>query len=84
MWSFNPKAFLFRGNFAVYVTGSIACYKTLKLIRKLKRCGANVKVVMSNGAQRFINPLTFKAISGIPLFGTKTWGIPLTEFPTLI
>lgn len=47
----------------VGVTGSIAIYKTLELIRLYIKDGASVKVVMSESAKRFINPITFEAIS---------------------
>ncbi len=50
-------------NIAVGVTGSIAIYKALELIRLYKKSGANVKVVMSEGAKRFISPLTFEALT---------------------
>lgn len=48
---------------AVIVTGSIAIYKTLELIRQFIKAGSNVKVIMSESAKRFITPLTFEAIS---------------------
>lgn len=50
-------------NILVAVTGSIAAYKTLELIRLYVKAGANVKVIMTNGAKKFINPLTFETIS---------------------
>ncbi|MEA3353762.1 MAG: bifunctional phosphopantothenoylcysteine decarboxylase/phosphopantothenate--cysteine ligase CoaBC [Campylobacterota bacterium] len=50
-------------NILVAVTGSIAVYKSLELIRLYKKAGANVKVIMTNGAKKFINPLTFETIS---------------------
>ncbi len=45
------------------VTGSIAIYKTLELIRLFIKSGAKVRVVMSESAKEFITPLTFEAIS---------------------
>jgi phosphopantothenoylcysteine decarboxylase/phosphopantothenate--cysteine ligase len=50
-------------NILIGVTGSIAIYKTLELIRLLVKAGANVRVLMSEEAKRFITPLTFEAIS---------------------
>jgi len=50
-------------NILVAVTGSIAIYKTLELIRLYIKAGANVKVIMTNGAKKFINPLTFETVS---------------------
>ena len=51
-------------NILIGVTGSIAIYKTIELIRRFVKEGANVKVMMSDGAKEFIMPLTFEAISG--------------------
>ena len=48
----------------VAVTGSIAIYKTLELIRLFVKAGAEVRVVISAPAQKFITALTFEAISG--------------------
>ena len=47
----------------VGVTGSIAIYKTLDLIRLYVKAGAIVRVIMTDGAKKFINPITFEAIS---------------------
>jgi phosphopantothenoylcysteine decarboxylase/phosphopantothenate--cysteine ligase len=46
------------------VTGSIAIYKSLELIRLLSKAGAEVKVVMSEAAKKFVTPLTFETLSG--------------------
>ena len=45
------------------VSGSIAIYKTLELIRLFIKSGAKVRVVMSESSKEFIAPLTFEAIS---------------------
>ncbi len=47
----------------VGVTGSIAIYKALDLIRLYIKAGAQVRVIMTDGAKKFINPITFEAIS---------------------
>ncbi len=47
----------------VGVTGSIAIYKACELVRLFVKSGANVKVVMTPSAQKFITPLTFEAIT---------------------
>lgn len=47
----------------VGVTGSIAAYKSLDIVRELKRLGADVVVVMTENAKRFVTPLSFKTIS---------------------
>ena len=49
------------------VTGGIAAYKSAELVRRLRERGAEVRVVMSLGAQRFVTPLTFQAVSGNPV-----------------
>ena len=46
------------------VTGSIAAYKAVLLLRRLQEEGALVKVVLSKGAQAFITPLTFASLVG--------------------
>ena len=47
-------------NILLAVTGSIAIYKSLELIRLFIKAGANVKVILSDGAKKFINPITFE------------------------
>lgn len=51
-------------NIIVAVTGGIAAYKSAILVRRLKDAGFQVRVVMTQGAQAFITPLTFQALSG--------------------
>ncbi|MEY8252128.1 MAG: bifunctional phosphopantothenoylcysteine decarboxylase/phosphopantothenate--cysteine ligase CoaBC [Colwellia sp.] len=46
------------------ITGGIAAYKTPELVRRLKDHGADVRVVMTQGAKAFITPLTLQAVSG--------------------
>ena len=46
------------------VTGSIAAYKAVSLLRLLRRESATVSVVMTAGARRFVTPLTFEVLSG--------------------
>lgn len=50
-------------NILLCVSGSIAAYKALELASMLKKLGAQVAVVMSQSAQRFITPLSFEAIT---------------------
>ena len=51
----------------VGVTGGIAAYKTPDLVRRLRAAGAEVRVVMTEGARAFVQPLTFQAVSGQPV-----------------
>ncbi len=46
------------------VSGGIAAYKIPELVRRLKDQGADVRVVMTEGAKAFITPLTLQAVSG--------------------
>ncbi|MCK8624169.1 bifunctional phosphopantothenoylcysteine decarboxylase/phosphopantothenate--cysteine ligase CoaBC [Apilactobacillus sp. M161] len=50
-------------NIVLYVCGSISNYKSLLLLRLLKKQGANVRVVMTKNAQMFVSPLTFQTLS---------------------
>lgn len=54
------------------VSGGIAAYKAADLVRRLQDAGATVQVVMTDGAQRFVTPLTFAALSGHPV-RTTLW-----------
>lgn len=46
------------------VTGSIACYKAVDLASKLTQAGALVDVVMTDGAKKFVAPLSFRSVTG--------------------
>lgn len=46
------------------VTGGIAAYKAVDLTSRLKKEGAEVKVIMTDAAKEFVNPLTFQTMSG--------------------
>ena len=46
------------------VTGGIAAYKSPDIVRRLVERGAEVQVVMTAGAQEFVTPMTFQAVSG--------------------
>lgn len=48
----------------VGITGGIAAYKTIELIRLLKKANAEVRVVLTPAAAEFVTPLTLQAISG--------------------
>ncbi len=50
------------------VTGSIAAYKAAELTREFIRKGADVRVVMTKNAAEFVSPLTFRALSGNPVY----------------
>ena len=49
------------------VTGSIACYKAVDLCSKLVQGGALVDVILTEAAQKFVAPLTFRSITHRPV-----------------
>ena len=50
-------------NIALYVTGGIAVYKVVDLMRSFIKKGANVRVAMTESATQFVSPLTFQILS---------------------
>ncbi len=50
-------------NILIGVSGSIAIYKTLELIRLFVKNGDNVRVIMTKSAKKFITPLTFESLT---------------------
>jgi len=56
------------------ITGGIAAYKAADLARRLQEAGAQVRVVMTDGAQQFITPLTLQALTGEPV-RTSLWDV---------
>ncbi len=56
------------------VTGGIACYKAVDLVRLLVKTGYRVQVIMTRGAVEFVTPLTFQTISGNPV-ATETFNL---------
>src|SRR5688572_20885532 len=54
------------------ITGGIAAYKAAELTRLLIKAGAEVRVVMTEAATRFITPMTLQALSGQPVW-TDLW-----------
>lgn len=55
-------------NIVLGVTGSIACYKAADVASKLVQCGANVDVILTRAACEFVTPLTFRSLTGRPVF----------------
>jgi len=56
------------------VTGGIACYKVVELVRLLVKGGFSVQVIMTRGAMEFVTPLTFQTLSGRPV-ATETFSL---------
>jgi len=62
----------------VGVSGGIAAYKAAEVVRALQRQALEVRVVMTDAAQRFIQPLTFAALTGHKVI-TSLWPQPESE-----
>ncbi|MCQ2916002.1 bifunctional phosphopantothenoylcysteine decarboxylase/phosphopantothenate--cysteine ligase CoaBC [Helicobacter pylori] len=60
---FYPLRLLENKRVLLLVSGSIAAYKSLELVRLLFKSGASIQVVMSESAKKFIKPLSFEALS---------------------
>jgi phosphopantothenoylcysteine decarboxylase/phosphopantothenate--cysteine ligase len=57
------------------VTGSIAAYKAVELASKLTQAGAQVDVILTPAAEKFITPLTFQSVTGRKAFtDADLWG----------
>jgi len=54
-------------NIVLGVTGGIAVYKAVEVLRLLVKSGADVHVVMTRSAKEFVTPLTFQTLSGNPV-----------------
>lgn len=54
-------------NVVLGVSGGIAVYKAVELLRLLTKAGADVHVIMTKNAREFVTPLTFQALSGHPV-----------------
>ena len=60
---FIPSDLLKNKKILLGVTGSIAVYKSLELVRLFVKAGADVKVVMSESAKKFVTPLSFETLT---------------------
>lgn len=57
------------------VTGSIAAYKAADLASKLTQAGAQVDVILTNAAEKFVTPLTYQSVTGRKAYTDKDlWG----------
>ena len=64
-------------NIVLGVTGGIAAYKTPELVRRLRDAGADVRVIVTSNATRFVAPLALATVSGHGVI-TEQWGDPQT------
>ena len=51
-------------NILIIVSGSIAAYKTCDVVRLLRKEGADVQVMMTNSAEKFVGKASFAALTG--------------------
>ncbi|MDD3310509.1 bifunctional phosphopantothenoylcysteine decarboxylase/phosphopantothenate--cysteine ligase CoaBC [Pseudodesulfovibrio sp.] len=58
------------------VTGSIAAYKALDLLRSLQEAGCLVSATLTDGAAEFVRPLSFEALGASPVYGSMFEGSP--------
>jgi phosphopantothenoylcysteine decarboxylase/phosphopantothenate--cysteine ligase len=56
----------------IAVTGGIAAFKTASLVSRLVKDGADVRVIMTEAATKFVGPITFQSLSGHPVL-TDIW-----------
>src|SRR5262244_1830396 len=60
----DPQAASTNSNVALGVCGGIAAYKAVEVLRGLQKAGCSVRVALTKRACEFIQPLTFRALSG--------------------
>ncbi|MEO1235347.1 MAG: flavoprotein [Planctomycetota bacterium] len=68
----EPVSTLAGRRIVVGMSGGIAAYKTATLVSRLVQAGADVRVLMTEAATRFITPLTLQSLSGHPVL-TSMW-----------
>ena len=79
----EPIPLLHNKRILLGITGGIAVYKACTLASHLTQAGAQVDVVMTEAATRFVAPLTFQALTGRSVY-TDLWAAPGEGLPTHI
>ncbi|MFT4604511.1 MAG: phosphopantothenoylcysteine decarboxylase/phosphopantothenate--cysteine ligase, partial [Rhodothermales bacterium] len=64
----NPNSALYGKRFVVGISGGIAAYKSVELVRTLRKEGAEVQVILTPDAHRFVTPLTLGTLSEREVF----------------
>lgn len=67
-----PPSPLAGNKILIGISGGIACYKVATMVSRLVQAGADVRVIMTEAATRFVAPLTFQSLSGHPVL-TGMW-----------
>lgn len=62
------KSYLFKRKVLLGITGSISSYKSIFLVRLLKKLGAEVQVILTPNAKRFVSPLVLSVLSKRKVF----------------
>jgi len=74
-------------NILLGITGGIAAYKAVELLRLLKKAKANVNVIMTDSAQKFVGKTTFEVLSENPvlsdLFSDTQLALKYPDFQSL-
>ncbi len=61
-------------NILLIISGSVAAYKSLDLIRRLRERGSNVRCIVTKGGEQFITPMSVAALSENPAY-TDLWSL---------
>ncbi len=56
------------------ITGGIAAYKSLELIRLIRKDGGSVKCILTKGGEQFVTPLSVASLSGEQVY-TDLWSL---------
>ncbi len=51
----------------VYLTGGIACYKAVEVVRGLEKAGHKVRIVMTKNAEKFVGSVTLASLTKYPV-----------------
>jgi phosphopantothenoylcysteine decarboxylase/phosphopantothenate--cysteine ligase len=68
------KSILETRSILLIISGGIAAYKSLELIRLLKKTGTYVRVILTKGGEQFVTPLSVSALSEHPVY-TELWSL---------
>lgn len=61
-------------NILLIISGSVAAYKSLDLIRRLRERGCNVRCIVTKGGEQFVTPMSVAALSENPVY-TDLWSL---------
>ena len=70
----TDKSVLATRSILLIISGGIAAYKSLELIRLFKKTGTYVRVILTKGGEQFVTPLSVSALSEHPVY-TELWSL---------